>query len=119
MKKQEVISMLVSCCCFSLISGCVSSNTYSDVPTEIRFAYPSLGVDGAYSRHVTLDDVRQIIALARNRADVLKPVDQIVINRPDEAEVNSGTSRTGHVTTRFKVRKENGRWMIIKGSVET
>jgi len=118
MKKPELISVFVMYCCLSLISGC-ASNTYSDVPTALRFAYPSLYVDGSYAKQLTVDDVRQIVALARSRPDILKPVDHIVVNQLDAAEVDSGSSRTGRVMTWFKVRKENGRWIIIKGSVET
>ena len=109
----------MSYCCVSFISGCVAANSYSDTPTAIRFAYPSIYLDGTYAKQLTVDDVRQIVALARSRSDILKPVDHIVINHPDEAEVDGGSSRTGHLMTRFKVRKENGRWLIIKGSVET
>ena len=119
MKERQLISVLVSCCCVSFISGCVGANTYSDTPSAIRFAYPSVYLDGTYAKQLTVDDVRQIVALARSRSDILKPIDHIVANHPNEADVDSGSSRTGHVMTRFKVRRENGRWMIIKGSIET
>jgi hypothetical protein len=118
-KAEQFVSVFVSCCWISLFSSCVATNTYSDTPTAIRFAYPSLYLDGTYAKQLTVDDVRQIVALARSRSDILKPVDHIEVKHPDEAEVDGGSSRTGHLMTRFKVRKGNGRWIIIKGSVQT
>jgi len=99
--------------------GCASP--WYPVSQEIRWAYPSMGFAGSYCKQLTVDDVRQIVRLARNRADILKPVDQIVMEkRPDEAEINSGNPReSGDPGTSFKVRKRNGRWMIIERSIDT
>ena len=93
--------------------GCASP--WYPVSQEIRWAYPSMGFAGSYCKQLTVDDVRQIVRLARNRADILKPVDQIVMEkRSDEAEINSGNPGAS-----FKVRKRNGRWMIIERSIDT
>ena len=93
--------------------GCASP--WYPVSQEIRWAYPSMGFAGSYCKQLTVDDVREIVRLARNRADILKPVDQIVMEkRSDEAEINSGNPGAS-----FKVRKRNGRWMIIEGSIDT
>jgi hypothetical protein len=65
---------------------------------------------------MSVDDVRQIKRLAHDRSDILKPIDQIVTERPNEAEVKSGNPRkSGEPMTTFQVRKqnENGRWIII------
>jgi hypothetical protein len=70
---------------------------------------------GAYSQQLTVDDVRQIIALVRDRPDILKPVYSITIERPDQAEVNSGN--LADISTGFDVRKRNGRWFILLGSI--
>jgi hypothetical protein len=72
-----------------------------------------MGFAGAYRKQLTLDDVRQIVRLANDRPDVLKPVDQIVVDHPDEAEVNTGNPQnSGDPACTFHTRKRNGRWFI-------
>jgi len=92
---------------------------YFPVSNDIRFAYPTMGFTGSYAKQLTLDDVRQIVSLARNNPKIVKPVQRIVIDRPDEAEVNSGPEENFALGTTFKVRKKNGRWMIIEKSINT
>ena len=63
---------------------------------------------------MTVDDVRQIKKLAHDRSDILKPIDQIITDRPNEAEVKSGSpKKSGDPMTIFQVRKQDGRWLII------
>jgi hypothetical protein len=99
--------------------GCASP--WYPVSQQIRWAYPSMGFAGQYCKQLTVDDIRQIVNLTRSRADIRKPVDQIVMEKgPDEAEVNSGNpQKTGDIGTSFRVQKRNGRWMIIEGSINT
>jgi hypothetical protein len=103
--------------CLLLLAGCESS-PYA-VSNAIRFAYPSLGFAGAYTRQLTVDDVRQIVELARSNRTIIKPVQQIIVNKPGEAEVSSGPWETGKLGTTFEVRKESGRWIIVPGSINT
>ena len=99
--------------------SCSESQPYA-AQTAVRFAFPSLGVTGSCASRLTVDDVRQIRELARNRPDIKKPVDQIDIDHPDQARVSSGNAQNpGDVMTTFEVRKKNGRWIIIKGSAGT
>ena len=44
---------------------------------------------------------------------------QIVIDRPDEAEANSGPDVQGALGTTFRVRKQNGRWILLEESINT
>jgi hypothetical protein len=72
-----------------------------------------MGFAGPYHKQLTVDDVRQIVRLAEKRPDVLKPVDQIVTDHPNEAEVHTGNQQqSGDPACRFHVRKRNGRWFI-------
>jgi hypothetical protein len=69
---------------------------------------------------MTLDDVDQLVQLARARPDILKPLDQIEVQHPDEAFVKSGNpEQTGDQMTTFSARKKDGRWFIVPGSVNT
>jgi hypothetical protein len=103
---QVVVTFLAA-----FVTACANSQSGE---TAIRFAFPSMSVAGRYENQITVDDVRQIKKLAHDRSDILKPVDQIVIDRPDEAEVKcGGAQKTGDPMTSFDVRKKNGRWFII------
>ncbi len=97
--------------------GC-QSQPY-DVSNAIRFAYPSMAFAGAYTRQLTVADVRQIVELARHHSRIVKPVHQIVMDRPDEAEVNSGPEVSFALGTTFNVRKQNRRWIVIEKSINT
>ena len=95
-----------------LLSGCAPGSPYG-VSNAISFAYPTMGFAGTYRKQLTLEAVRQIVRLAESRPDVLKPVDQIVIDHPDEAEVHTGNpQKTGDPACSFHVRKRNGQWFI-------
>jgi len=95
-----------------LLSACAPGSPYG-VSNAISFAYPTMGFAGTYRKQFTLDDVRQIVRLAENRQDVLKPVDQIVVDHPDEAEVHTGNpQKSGDPACSFHVRKRNGYWSI-------
>jgi len=95
-----------------LLISCATDSVYG-VSNSIRFAYPTMGFVGAYSKQLTLGDVRQIDRLARERSDVLKPVDQIVADHPDEVEVHTGNPQTsGDRACTFHARKRSGRWFI-------
>jgi len=108
---------LTALCTAAVLTGCQSSPY--DVSNAIRFGYPTMGFVGSYTRQLTVDDVRQIVELARNNPKIVKPVQQIVMSHPDEAEVNSGPWETHSLGTTFNVRKKNGRWMIIEKSINT
>jgi hypothetical protein len=78
-----------------------------------------MGFRGAFCKQLTVDDVRQIVRLARSRREISEPVQEIVMNRPDEAEVICYEPHgTAELMPEFKVRKKNGRWMIIEGSIQ-
>ncbi len=110
MRRQRVLIALFSITL--LLSGCAPGSAYG-VSNAISFAYPTMGFAGAYRKLLTLDDVRQIVRLAIERPDVLKPVDQIVVDQPNEAEVHTGNPQTtGDPACRFHARKRNGRWFI-------
>src|ERR1043166_3816890 len=95
---------------------CCTSGFYH-VQTAIRFRYPTLDIFGAAAGQMTLDDVEQLVQLARARPDILKPLDQIEAQRPDEAFIKSGNpeQRSEEMTT-FSARKKAGHWFIVPGS---
>ena len=71
-------------------------------------------------RYPTLDDINQLAELARAPPDILKPLDQIEVQRPDEAYVKTGRpEHTGEKMTTFSARKKGGRWFIVPGSINT
>ena len=74
---------------------------------------------GRCARQLTVSDVRQIVDLARDDRRIVKPVHQIVMDRPDEAEVNSGPDVQGALGTTGRVRKQNGRWILLEKSIDT
>ena len=82
--------------------------------TEAKLRFPYIDIGGIYPNTLSIDDIRDIIALARSRPDIKQPVDQITSERTREAHVSSGKAReNGDINTTFDVRKENGRWKII------
>ena len=95
-----------------LLSACAPASVYG-VSNAVSIAYPTLAFAGTYRKQLTLDDVRQIVRLANERSDVLKPVDQIVADHLKEAEVHTGNAqKSGDPACSFHVRKRNGRWFI-------
>jgi hypothetical protein len=101
-----------------MLSSCASG--FYHVQTAMRFRYPSIDLYGKYASQWTVDDVRQIVELARSRSDIKKPIEQIEIDRPDHANVKSGNPQNqGDPLTTFEVHRQNGRWIIIKGTVST
>ena len=83
------------------------------------FRLPERRLHWRYAQQLTLSDVRQVVELARHDPRIVKPVYQIVMDRPDEAEVNSGPDVQGALGTTFKVRKQNGRWILLEESINT
>ncbi|MGC1323879.1 MAG: hypothetical protein WA849_16990 [Candidatus Udaeobacter sp.] len=98
---------------------CCTSGFYH-IQTAIRFRHPTLDIFGAASSQMTLDDIDQLVELARARPDILKPLDQIEVQRPDEAFIKSGRAdHIGQKMTTFSARKKAGRWSIVPGSINT
>ncbi len=90
------------------------------VSTPIRFAFPTIAFEGSYAPRLTVDDVRQIVVIAKSRSDILKPVDKIMIEQPNRATVKTGNpQQTGDPVSSFEVRKEQGRWHLIEKSLYT
>lgn len=105
----------------SVLAGltCCTSGFYH-VQTAIRFRYPTLDIFGGAASQMTLDDIDQLVELARGRPDILKPLDQIEVQRPDEAYIKSGRpEHTGEKMTTFSARKKEQDWLIVPGSVNT
>ena len=113
--KPRVLALALVLAAFT----CCTSGFYH-VQTAIRFRYPTLDIFGAAASQMTLDDIDQLVELARVRADILKPLDQIEVQRSDEAYIKSGSpERTGEKMTTFSARKRGGRWFVVPGSVNT
>ena len=88
--------------------------------TEAKLRFPYVDLAGVYPNTLSMDDIRDIIALARSRPDIKQPVDQITSERPGAARVISGKARdNGDINTTFDARKENGHWKIIEKSINT
>src|SRR6202043_1483200 len=94
----------------ALATACTPT-TYNP-PTKFSTRYPTLGVSGPAASQLTLDDIRELKELARSRSDILKPLDDIEVVRPDEVHISSGRpwQRSPQMETKFNARKKNGRW---------
>jgi hypothetical protein len=104
--------------CAAALLSC-QSQPYA-VSNPIRFAYPNIAFDGTYAPHLTVDDVRQMVAIAKSQPDILKPIHLIIADEPSHATVKTGNpQRTGHPLSSFEVRRENGRWHLIDKSLYT
>lgn len=90
-----------------MLSSCTPSQMVS-------YTFPGITVEG----DLTVDDVRQIMELARSRADIRRPITDIEVTSPGLAKSTAGKAeRSFDKVTVFKVSKENGRWKIVAGSV--
>jgi hypothetical protein len=90
------------------------------VQTAIRFSYPNIDIFGPFAKDWVVADVREIVALAKARSNIRKPIDQIEVDQRDHANVKSGNPQNqGDPLTTFKVRRQNGHWMIVPGTVST
>jgi hypothetical protein len=75
-------------------------------------------LDGPHEAELTTSDVRQIIELSYSRSDIRQPIYRIYMEAPDQADVSGGRPQnTGDPVTGFKVRKRDGHWTIVPGSV--
>ena len=60
----------------------------------------------------------EIAALCWGRADMRKPVYDIYMTAPDQADISSGRAMNSFdKVTGFKVHKKDGRWHIVPGSI--
>ncbi len=123
--------MKVATCILALVVavGCQSASVSSSscpVPRALCSAYPSVGfgtvtknpLPKTEARKLTIDDVRQIVALAERRPDIRRPVSGIYFTRSDRAEVSAMPQpNPDNQVTGFDVRKDNGVWKVIPGSV--
>ena len=100
------------------VVGC-QSEPYP-VSNAIRFAFPNMAFHGPYAARLTVDDVRQIVALSRSRPDIRQGVDMIEADSTDEVTVHTGyAEKTGNIVTEFKARKRNGRWILLEKTIST
>ena len=99
----------------SLLISCVS--TEMKVPFEFPFVY----IDGRYANQWTVDDLRQIRQLIREYPQIRKPLNTVDAFAPDRAHIDSGSPwlDPDQVGTTFDVLKKDGRWFVIKGSIDT
>jgi len=66
------------------------------------------------------EDVWQIVKLAMNRNDILRPIGQIIVVGPNEVQATGGIPRdSGDPMTFFIARKRQGRWKIVEESIYT
>jgi hypothetical protein len=99
----------------SLLSSCLSPQT----EMQLRFPYTQV-VSDSLAFQLTVDDVRQIVELAKQRSDIRKPVGQIHAVARDEVHVTTGRAwELGGLYSQFDARKKAGRWFIEPGSVYT
>jgi hypothetical protein len=75
-------------------------------------------VDGPYAASLSKTDVRRIIELSYTRDEIRKPVYRIYAEAADQVDVSAGRPQnTGDIVTGFKVRRKDGNWIIITGSI--
>jgi hypothetical protein len=111
------LSSLCCACAAIVLSSCVDPN---EANLAIKFTYPRVQLCGRYRNQLEVEDVRQILELAQQRPEILKPINQIDVDQPGAAHVVGGTGeKSGDMLTWFDVQKRNGRWLIRQGSVHT
>ena len=111
---MRIVLALASASVAVTLGSCLSFET------EAKLRFPYVDLAGVYPNTLSMDDIRDIIALAGSRPDIKQPVDQITSDRPGEARVSSGKARdNGDINTTFDARKEDGRWKIIEKSINT
>lgn len=99
---------------FLLVAGAALLFTSCASSLPLNYYTPGIQIAGDF----TVDDIRQITQLARSRPDIRKPVYEIRATGIGRAEATGGKIDDAPTpVTVFKVRKDNGRWQIIKGSV--
>src|SRR5437764_4673012 len=105
----------VAFCMAMAFSSCVSPDL------QATFLFPRVDVIGPYASQWAIDDLRQVRELVRKYPNIRKPLDRVEAYAPNKAHVYSGSPwlDPNQVGTSFDVRKINGRWMIIKGSIGT
>jgi hypothetical protein len=83
-----------------LVAGCSATSTA-----------PAVSVSGEYP--LTPTDVRAIEQLVAARSDIQKPLESIHTDRPNHAQISSGTvtHRVGSGSV-FTVAKHHGHWVI-------
>ena len=99
--------------CVAELSACLSASD----PASLAVRWPQR-VGSA--QQLTRDDIWQIIQLARQQPWAKLPVTQLDGYRSDRIRVKSGApQKSGDVMTEFEVRKQNGRWLIVEGTINT
>ena len=107
---------LLITCAVSALTSCAPWSSH--LAARSYFGIHLTGHNESLVKTLTKDDVEQIRLLARQRADITKPLYEIFVTSPGRADIGAGRAeRTGDPVTGFKVRKDNGRWKIIEGSV--
>src|SRR5438874_11220493 len=100
------MTRLALLCGASLVGSCLSPQG----ETQLRFPYTQ--VVGEYALRLTVNDVRQIVELAKQRPDIRKPVGQIHAVGPDEVHVTTGRAwEVGGLYSQFDAWKKAGRWI--------
>jgi hypothetical protein len=108
-------------CIIAISAALVSCKSgFYHVQTAIRFAYPIIDTFGPYVKDWVVADLREIVALAKARSGIRKPIDQIEVDQRDHAKIKSGNSQNqGDPLTTFEVRRLNGHWTIVPDTVST
>jgi len=88
---------------------------------QTTFLFPRADVTGKYASQWTIADLREVRDLVRKYPEIRKPLDHVEAYAPDKAHVQSGSPwlDPNRVNTDFEVRKVNGHWVILKGSINT
>jgi hypothetical protein len=77
-----------------------------------RTRYPQLEVTGAAAKQLSKQDVFEIVDVVSQRPKMNKPIHRIDADTPDHAEVSGGGAHSDTETV-LRVRKQNGRWIIV------
>ena len=108
--------------CLSAIFTFASCESVERQNYSLRVHYPSIAFYGSFASQLSVEDVRQIVALAQNRKDVIKPIIWIDAKAPDKAEVVTGKEPLYFVRkfthTQFIAYRKNGLWQIDEPSVK-
>ena len=77
-------------------------------------------VSGPYAARLSREDIQQIAALPFTGSGIHRGVHSIYANKPNEVGVQTAQPQWPRDTiVSFTARKNDGRWVIVSGSVET
>ena len=107
--RVSLTRLIVSFWATAALTSCMSPQM------AIRSRYPQLNVTGPYAGQLSEGEISEMVSVAQQHPEMLKPINTIDMETPDRAQVTGGLA-VSETQTVLKLQKKNGKWTIIKGS---